>query len=753
MSSSGFLKPQILVPVLILIALIGLSFGLKRQVDPKDKSSVAGETEFDRLETGPTRISRIDAPSAKVDSSRQSTANRAPARAKAKPREKIVENYETARKRADGDSYISGRIFHTPDNDDNERGRGRDGDNNTSGGERRRDDGDSWRDRFKPVETATIELYEDDPNTTHPPLRTALTDKEGSFTLANINAADQRYILVAKHTNFAPEATFVSMNEVPRDDVFMRLSEGVPVSGRVLDSETSEPIAGAIVYHPNPRFEAFSAMGVTTTTLSGEFSFPNVDSGSAITQARAEGYATTRARVRAPDDDTIIEMQAGGASIAGVTIDRLTGKPEGGARVWASGPRDIAESVISADDGTFTIKNLPEGEFKVYAVRGMKSEVQEIELARGEEIEDVEIILPTPLLVSGQVINNKDRQPLEGVKVWYQSTKGAQFRKTNSDGRFTFETMAIDEYAILIHEKGFLPVQEERTTAGKETIERKIAKNQSSDELVIRLKPVPTVEGNVLGPTRRGNAKQVIHDAEVKLAFVDGRNFHQLETKSDPAGNFFFNLPSGERGEGTIVAEKNYAMDAKDVRVPRKNPVQLNLDRDFMRGQLLLIDETPLDGVTVNVTTNVPKDRSGGSIHKMQMTSMNTMRGGMLFGALPKDQQVELTFSLPDGEAISKEFNTNRLLNSRPIFVYDPVSKDIVADTTPRQRNRDWDRYGERGRGDGGGRGGQNGGQGQGGGRRGGDGQGGQNGQGGPQTASDGAGNQGGQNRQQQQQQ
>ncbi len=690
-SSNFFLKPPVIFSGLILIALLAVSVGLKKQSDRPVRHSETEQTEFDRIESGGTRISSVKAPSISTRSA-QATGNRSPIASNQLARKSVVEDFDTALRRASGSMYISGIVSgREPEQTDDAQNRQtrRDGTDTSSS---RSDRENSWRDRWgrsDPLEAAEVLLFEDDPNTTHPPLRTAVTDKEGSFTLANINGADQRYILVVKAEHYAPEASFISVNNEPRE-VSMRLNPGVRLRGKVVDFETSQGVAGAIVYQPNPRSEAFAVLGVTTTSLTGEFSFPNTHPGILATQASADGYATTKVRVEAPDDKIIIEMQSGGASISGVTVDRLTGKPSGGARVWAKGEQDISESVVSAEDGSFKLDNLPAGAFDVYAVRGMKSEEQKIKLERRQAVSGVEIILPAELMVSGQVVHATERKPLQGIKVWYKSAKGAQYKTTNVDGRFAFETMAIDEYAILIHEKGFLPIQDKRTTEAVETLERKVAKNQSSDELLIRLRPVPTLEGNVKGQTRRGEDAPV-NGANVALSYIESRDFVQLKTKSDPAGNFFFNLPKGRRGEGIVVATNSYQIDAKDVRVPRKNPVQLTMQRNnYVFGQLLLSDESSLDGVSIDVSTQIPRGRAESqNSHRVKLAEVNSMRGGRVIMGLPKGQDVQLTFTMPDGMVVSKDFQSDRLLNSRPIFVYDPVSQDIIADTTPRDRNRE----------------------------------------------------------------
>lgn len=756
MSQAWYFKPPVIIGVVVLLALIGLSSGLRHQAEKPERAAEVESGEFDRMETGGTRIVSVDAPSTKLSASGQQTGERAPAR-KQGPRKQIVEDFDMAKKRAEGDMVITGRIFGREDRGEQPDWRSRGGwgqDRSTSSSDRGRRDGGQqgdngnrqansssnrsnfgwlgndatsetrgqrssrtftqtasastsetkrpqfdWTSRLgKPLENAEVLLFENDPNTTHPALRTVTTDKEGSFTIANINGNNQRYIIVAKADGFSPEAASVTVNREP-EQTFIRLDKGVPFNGKVVDAETRQPVQGAVIYQPNSRMDAVACLGVTTTSLNGSFSFPNTQAGENMTMVHANGYATKRVRINAPDNNAIIELEPGGASVEGITIDRLTGKPQGGAKVWVTGKHDLAESVVSAADGTFKIDNLPEGEVSVYAVRGMKSEEQHFDIKKAEQVKDVQILLPSELLVSGQVINIKDRKPMQGVKVWFQSNKGAQFKKTNSDGRFAFETMAIDEYALLVHEKGLLPMQDKHSTEAKETIVRKVAKNQSSDEVTIRLKPVPTVEGTVTGPSRRGGDSP-INDADITLAFADGRDFYQLKTKSDPAGNFFINLPNGERGKGVLVAKKDYSLDTKDVRVPRNKPVELKLTRDMMFGQVLLSDETPLDGINVKVTRTLSETRAeSNSADRITLNDLYTMRGGMLMGALPRNSNVELNFSLPDGVNVSKPFQTNKLLNSRPIFVYDPVTQDIVADTTPRQRNNNWSRWGDRGRG------------------------------------------------------
>lgn len=730
-----------ILAAIVVIGLIALSSSLTRQVEgPARADDTDRSGELADLETGGARVGRIAAPAVSGRSDNGSGRSGAAAQRQA-PRQAIVENFDAALRRAEGEATLSGRVLgranETDADRDSRRRQMRDMMTSAAVGADLRDLQQAYfnqRDRqYKPVAGAEVFLYEADPNTTHPPLRTAVADQEGSFTLANLNDADQRYILVVKSEGYAPEATYVSMNRESRS-IDVHVEEGVPLRGRVIDSETSEPVVGATVYYPNPNWGTFAPLGVTTTTIGGEYVFPRVSTGRLLSQASADGYATRRVRLRAPDDSSTIELQPGGASISGVTIDRLTGKPQGGARVWAESGFRVSESTVSREDGTFEIGNLPEGNYEVYAVRGMRSESQNIALGRREKVKDVEITLPASVLVSGQVVHARDGKPLEGIKVWYESIKGSQHRRTDVEGRFAFETMAIDEYSIMIHEKGFLPVRIATESSGtEEIITRKIARNQSSDELTIRLRAVRTVEGKVTRPAGMGggggrggwggfgrdssaergradgNGNVPARDVELTLTYMTNDGISRANTKSDAAGNFFFNLADGpRRADGYVVARQNFMMDGAHVRVPRNRPLELTLGPNVLRGQLYLSDESPLDGVPVTASVRVPRRQSDtGRVHDLTLGQTTTRGAGQLFMSLPANETVQMSFSMPDGRVINKDFRTSELLRGSALFVYDPVSADVMVDVS-QGRGRGAGRRGMGGRGPGG-RGGEGG--------------------------------------------
>jgi protocatechuate 3,4-dioxygenase beta subunit len=561
------------------------------------------------------------------------------------------EDFEAQKLRAFGDSYIFGIVR---------------GDDN------------------KPVADARILLYENDPNTTNPPLREAISDKEGSFTLSQLHDGDRRFVLVAKAEGFAPEAHFVFLRGQPTEQD-IRLRPGVPVTGTVVDGSTSQPLAGVTIVQPNEGDTAFAVLGSITSGPDGRFHFPFVHPGPVATIAQHPGYRTTRVQLRAPKENLEIRMIAGGATIRGTTVDRLSGKPRGGAKVWLEG-NGIADSRMSSADGTFEFTEVPGGAYEMYGIRGMRSEKQKVEVTNTEVKEGVVITLPSDLFVSGKVINVNKGKPLPGIKIWYRSPSGRNSVLSDQEGRFAFETLAVNTYTIEIHEKGLVPAGDKRTTSIEETITRPVPKNASSDTIIVRLRQVPVIEGIVRGSKRQDGPVAPLFGADVAVDYLHDKDHRRVMTRSDIDGKFFVNLPTNRPGEAKILAFRNFSTAAEGLRLPQRRPAQLTLKRNVMFATVLLVDQAPLEGMKVEFGHFLPDNRPEHQALLIKERDFYSNRGGRLIVPLPENQKVQLTFNTLDGNRIPKTFNTNQLLNSQPIFIYDPVTKDILSDVKPRNR-------------------------------------------------------------------
>ena len=561
------------------------------------------------------------------------------------------EDFDAEKKRAFGDSLISGYVR-------NEHNRGLAG--------------------------ARVQLYENDPNTTNPPLREGTADQDGSFTLTQLNDGDRQFILVSHAEGYAPEARYVQISGTPAE-INVSLVPQVTLTGKVLNSITSEPLAGVTIVHPSENDEVFGVLGSITSGPGGTFTFEDSHPGRVVTRVSTPGYRTTIVRLRAPTTTATILLTPGGSTVRGSTVDRLTSHPQAGARVWLIGDH-FRDSTISTPEGTFEFKDLPGGSYEIYAIRGMRSPKQQFELKDNEVKEGISITLPADLFVSGKVVDANEGKTLPGVRIWYRAPSGRNSVLSDKDGLFAFDTMAIDKYTIQVHEKGYLPLQEKKTTGVVESLTRPVPQNASSDSFVLRLRPVPAVSGNVVSSRKPDTPPQPVANADVAVDYLIGEDHEKVTTKTDPKGDFFVNLPQRRRGDAKVVAIKNNAIDAQGVKVPNRKPIKLNLKRTMAFGSLVLSDQSPLDGIKVDISHFLPDNRENALI--LHERDFYTGMGGRFWFPLPEKQKVQLTFFLPDAVQISKTYQTEKLLDKRSTFIYDPGTNDVLLDSGSNNQGR-----------------------------------------------------------------
>lgn len=564
------------------------------------------------------------------------------------------EDFQAQKERALGDSHVRGIV------------RGHDG---------------------KPLAGAQVELFENDPMTDNPPLRTVSTDKEGSYTLDQLNDNEKRYILVARAEGHAPEAMRVHLPHRPvRQDI--RLTAGVAVSGLVLDALTSQPVAGAIVYHPSRGQEVWGVLGKVTSGPGGQFSFPQVRKGRVRTLATANGYRKALAAFPAPEEKAEITMVPGGATIRGVTVSRLTGKPVGGSKVVAKAGPFVA-SFLVGESGEFELGDLPGGEYEVYALRGdIPSESQKVQLSDQELKDGVKITVADNLFVHGRVEMAGSGEAVPGVQIWFKGPRGTDSAMSDEDGRFGFETVALNEYTLEVHEKNRLPVQDRKTSQAVETITRQVAEGASSDEVTIRLRRTRAVFGVVKANRGKNGKPGRIWGADVVVDYKVNDLYERVRTRTDSKGSFFVNLPNRRAGDARVMAIHQGMVDVEAARVPNRKPIELELKQTWFRGKLVLSDATPLSGVRIKTRNFLYPDKAPDSNFPLPGVTLHTGVGGGFNIPVGQKQKLEVAFHLPDEKVITKTFDTDQLTRRRLTLVYDPVEGDIVSDVDRPRPNR-----------------------------------------------------------------
>jgi hypothetical protein len=527
------------------------------------------------------------------------------------------------------------------------------------------------------LEGATVQLYDADPMTKNPPLRETVSDTSGSYTLDKVNAAERLYILVARAEGCAPFAKMVSLRGEPLEEN-ISLAQGVECSGVVVDALTSQPLPRATVYYPS-RGLIVRPLGTIETSPMGEFRFPYVTKGMVKVRVEYPGYHTRVVAVDTPTTTAVIALVPGGATIRGETISRLTQKPVGRTKVALLG-QDLISTTLSDEDGKFEFTDLPAGQFVLVGIRGMAGPTEKVTLAERETREGIHLIVPAPIFVSGRVVHALNGNPLAGIRLYYPSPRGKAVVTSDENGLFGFETLAFDSYWIEIHEKGYLPLLEKRTTGSVERIERKIKRTDASDQVTIRLRPVPCIEGTVKTVGRNGQPGSGARWVDVQVAYQQRGVQEKIVTQTNALGEFFVNLPSGRRGSAKIAVPYRGSLGFARTRIPTRRPLEIKLERQTMNGSLFLSDGTPLAGVEISSRYLFPDNADPSQALRLTGPTAIVRYNGRFSLSLAPQEKVELVFQLPDGQAITKSFDTRELLRQHYTFVYDPLSQDIVFD-------------------------------------------------------------------------
>lgn len=137
-------------------------------------------------------------------------------------------------------------------------------------------------------------------------------DADGAFELSLVDADKQ---LVLQAEGLAPLLRKVEPRAAGADvDLgVLRMSRGRPLHGRVVDAETSEPLASALLMLSTRKDEDTYATGITYASArpDGTFSLGNVDLGSFTLTASYPGYLDQQHAVGPEQEELTIRLDAG----------------------------------------------------------------------------------------------------------------------------------------------------------------------------------------------------------------------------------------------------------------------------------------------------------------------------------------------------------------------------------------------------------------------------------------------------------
>lgn len=263
--------------------------------------------------------------------------------------------------------------------------------------------------------------------------------EEGTFAIAH--APVRWTTLVARREGLIGQAPFAKT-----DAYTLRLAKAATVSGRVTDTKSKVPVAGAIVRAvvPVPPLSRGGALGAETDAEGG-YSIV-VPPGDYLVFTSRPGYDAAYAEVSvgagqqvardftvpllARMSGTVLDEEKRPVAAAGIASIHAGDAMQSGAVQMMRG----TDPVFSGPDGRFTTNVIPgEPLFLTAAKRGLPSaRSEQLRAASGERKKGVVLTIPGGIAVTGRV-TDRNEEPLSGVAVFAM--------ETNEDGRSMYRMM------------------------------------------------------------------------------------------------------------------------------------------------------------------------------------------------------------------------------------------------------------------------------------------------------------------------
>jgi hypothetical protein len=377
------------------------------------------------------------------------------------------------------------------------------------------------------------------------------SDAEGVFLLG---ARAGWYNLVITHPQMAPEIVpeiSVPAGPGPHELGSFSLGGGFPVAGLVTDVE-GVPLGGVaveVVYPARRGGETLYApdrrRAPETTDATGDFHFVHLPDVDLALRLEKPGFVNVTVPVRLPVERTLRVTLERTAEISGRVLDDsrepIAGasvalvRSESSLRRMREPEPEVQEMGIADSRGRFQISGVPPGVWKleVRAKDYAPGSADRVEVAEGESLDDIEIVLRRGARLTGRVVT------VDGSGVPDARVRAAgQNTVTGEDGRFLFsDRISAGPFEIKAEHPDF-GLAEELVT---------LSPGDDAEEVELVLEPGWIVAGKVIDSEGRG-----LPAALVTLRSHDQAPSSFAQTASD--GSFHFR--NVQPGRYSIVARK-----------------------------------------------------------------------------------------------------------------------------------------------------------------------------------------------------
>ncbi|MEH7024219.1 carboxypeptidase-like regulatory domain-containing protein, partial [Priestia megaterium] len=231
------------------------------------------------------------------------------------------------------------------------------------------------------------------------------TDLNGNYIITGLSPGS--YDVVFSANNFASQTSTVHLTPNEIEIVNAALTpDPATVSGRVVNVETSIPIANALI-------QAFTTEGTfvtsTLTDVDGQYTLTGLPEGTFTISASVTDFATQIQTVTLTPGETEIvnfALTPNPASLSGIVTDAQTGSPIAGAlvQVFVVGTTIPVKSTLTDATGQYLISGLEEGEYRVViSADNYGTQPFRVVLTPGEQEILNAALTPNPATIQGTV--------------------------------------------------------------------------------------------------------------------------------------------------------------------------------------------------------------------------------------------------------------------------------------------------------------------------------------------------------------
>lgn len=286
------------------------------------------------------------------------------------------------------------------------------------------------------------------------------------------------YSLAALAPGFAVSMVKLSVKEGgARPIARFELTPGHTLTGRVLDKDSEQPLAGAqlTLQLLDDDFSDLVPDVSVTSDAQGLFRVDTLVAGTYQIEAKAPGHTETSLEVEVPRRQSVSIELEGTARLEGQVVDG-TGAPVPGAKVWANVPGYRSEVLAEQADaqGRFSLE-ISEGTYLLAAsATGLSGFLEgNVTVARGGLVDGLVIRLRPTGILSGRAFVQSTQEPIQGafLSLRHEESGWTHSVQLQKNGTFRAERLPPGLYFVALYKEGFCDTRREdvRIESGQET--------------------------------------------------------------------------------------------------------------------------------------------------------------------------------------------------------------------------------------------------------------------------------------------